>query len=47
MSAPSEDVLAWAKRAGAQGEQAVVKNSLTEAKKFDRIKIAKIMHRQS
>ena len=37
----SEDVLAWAKRVEVQRAQAVVMNSLTEAKECDKIKIAK------
>ena len=36
----SEDVLEWVKRVDVQRAQATVMNSLTEAKEFDKIKIA-------
>ena len=37
----NENVLAWAKRVGAQTTQSTVMNSLTEAKGFDEIKISR------
>ena len=43
----SEDVLAWVKRVEVQRAQSVVMNSLTEAKEFDKIKIAKNTHKDN
>ena len=37
----SGDVLAWAKRVEAQRVQAVVLNTLTESRQFDKVKISK------
>ena len=43
----SENVLCWGKREEAQGAQSAIKNSPTEAKEFDKLKVAKNTYKES
>ena len=43
----SEKVLSWAKRIKAQRAQSTIMNSLTESKEFDKLKVAKNIHKES
>ena len=43
----SENVLCWAKRVEVQGAQSAIMSSLTEAKEFDKLKIAKNTYKDS
>ena len=43
----TSNVLAWAKRVEAQKTQPAVMNSITESKKFDKIKVSRSMHKNS